>query len=676
MPALTNPPPFSPVEPVTEVLHGVSVTDPYRWLEDQESPRTRAWISEQTRYARSYLDSIPGRERIRARIRELLDVETYDSLQKVANRYFFRKRRVGQEQFCICMREGVDGSDEVLVDPALRGTGPHTALRPLRISPDGRLMLYEVKQGGERTGRFELLDIQDRTVLADSLPRGHLRGFAFDPDNSAFYYVHESLETSRPCYRAAYRHVLGTDAHDDVVIFFAGEDLRIRLSLISDIEHLGFLVNRFQDIPLTDFHVRRFQGTSTVEPIIQGASYLFEPRLQHGRILAMTDHESPNLRIVEAFQGPATPFRDIVPETTAVIQEWAIIGSRIFVSYLKNLLTATSVFDLSGRELGQVPLCSDDTIHFPANDTLQDEFLFERESFLKPIEICRYSSAGGPPSVWARRSVPFNDSEMCCFRTSYFSKDGQEIPVTLVGHRDVMEAKNHPTIMNAYGGFGVSTTPQFSVLVASLLERGCRFALPNIRGGAEFGAGWHKAAKRRRRQVAIDDFISAAEWLIHTGQTEPRHLGIFGGSNAGLLVGAAITQRPDLFCAALCMFPLLDMLRYHLFDNSFVWRDEFGTAEDADDSSALHKYSPYHNVRDGTSYPAIMIVSGDLDQSCNPLHARKMTARLQSASDSGRPILLDYTQYRGHSPVQPLSCRIEGLSDRVAFLCDQLCVPV
>jgi prolyl oligopeptidase len=191
MPALMEPPPFSPVEPVTEVLHGVPVTDPYRWLEDQESPRTRVWIAAQTRYARSYLDSIPGRDRIRERIRELLDVETYDSLQKVGSRYFFRKRVVGQEQFCIYMREGFNGPDEILIDPADRGTGPYTAVKPLRISPDGRLMLYEVKEGGERTGTFELLDIQNRKVLPDSLPRGYLRGFAFTPDSRAFYYVHE-----------------------------------------------------------------------------------------------------------------------------------------------------------------------------------------------------------------------------------------------------------------------------------------------------------------------------------------------------------------------------------------------------------------------------------------------------------------------------------------------------
>lgn len=215
-------------------------------------------------------------------------------------------------------------------------------------------------------------------------------------------------------------------------------------------------------------------------------------------------------------------------------------------------------------------------------------------------------------------------------------------------------------------------TPQFSVFVAYLIERGCLFALPSIRGGSEFGAEWHSAAKRRHRQVAFHDFLRAAEWLIETERTAPAMLAIFGGSNSGLLVGSAMTQRPDLFRAVVCMVPLLDMLRYHLFDGAHLWKAEFGTADDPDDFAALMNYSPYHNVRQGTPYPATMLVSGDSDQSCNALHARKMTARLQAANISERPIFLDYSRHRGHSPVLPLSERIEALTDRMAFLSDQL----
>jgi prolyl oligopeptidase len=242
----------------------------------------------------------------------------------------------------------------------------------------------------------------------------------------------------------------------------------------------------------------------------------------------------------------------------------------------------------------------------------------------------------------------------------------------LMGRRDVLESGLQPTIMTSYGGYGVSMTPQFSIFVTFLAERGCLFALPNIRGGSEFGVEWHNAAKRRNRQTAYDDFLSALEWLVKTGRSSPERLAIFGGSNSGLLVGAALTQRPDLFRAAVCMVPLLDMLRYHLFDNAHIWREEYGTADDPEDFAVLASYSPYHRIRQGATYPATMIVSGDADKNCNSLHARKMTARLQAANASPYPILLDYNKFRGHSPVLPLSERIAGLTDRMAFLCDQL----
>jgi prolyl oligopeptidase len=244
----------------------------------------------------------------------------------------------------------------------------------------------------------------------------------------------------------------------------------------------------------------------------------------------------------------------------------------------------------------------------------------------------------------------------------------------LAGRRDLLETGSQPVIMTSYGGYGVSLTPQFSVFVAFMLEHGCLFALPNIRGGSEFGVAWHNAAKRHHRQTAFDDFLSAAEWLIQSGRADPKRLAIFGGSNSGLLVGAAMTQRPDLFRAVVCMVPVLDMVRYHLFDGAEIWKEEFGTAEEPADFAALFDYSPYHRVRDGVEYPATMIVSGDADQNCNALHARKMTARLQAANRSRRPILLDYSPQRGHSAVLPLSMRTTALADRMAFLCDQLTV--
>ena len=678
MSKLMEPPPHSPIEVVTDFLHGVPVADPYRWLEDQDAPRTRTWIEKQTCYARTYLDAIPGRELIRQRVRELLAGETYDSLQKVGERYFFRKRLPDQEQPCIYMRDRADGEDQLLIDPIERGTGEYTAVKPLRVSPDGRLLLYEVKEGGERTGTFELLEIYTRKRFPDQLHRGYLRGFAFAPDGSGFFYSHEARHSKRPFYRAAFHHVLGTPFTEDREIFFAGEDEKIRLFLFSELDHLVFLVHHFQEKPLTDIYFKAADGTGPSKPLFRGMDYSFSLRLLKDRILAITDRDAPNRRIVEIRlrADDEHEWIDIVPESDTPITDCFVLGDRIFVSYVKHRTHRVCIFDLSGQGLGELPVRKDETLRILPASAETDELFFETESFTEPIGVFRYSIKTGERALWAKRSVPFDSASYGQFEIRYTSKDGTSIPMFLVGRHDVLARSGNPTILTSYGGYGISMTPQFSIFVAFLMERGCLFALPNIRGGAEFGMDWHNAAKRHRRQTAYDDFLGAAEWLFHTGLTAPGKLAIFGGSNSGLLVGAALTQRPDLFRAVVCMVPLSDMLRYHLFDNAHVWRDEFGTADNLEEFIALSKYSPYHQIRQGLAYPAVMIVSGDADQNCNPLHARKMTARLQAASTSNYPVFLDYSKFRGHSPVLPLSERIEALTDRMAFLCDQLQLPV
>jgi len=672
-----EPPPYSPIEAVTETLHGVAVTDPYRWLEDQESPRTREWLAAQTRYARAYLDSIPHREPIRQRIRELLDVEKCDSLQKVGNRYFFRKRLPEEEQPCIYMREAADGKDRLLLDPARRETGKYTALKPIKLSPDGQLLLYEVKQGGESTGTFELLEIASRRTVSDVLPRGYLRGFAFAPDSKSCYYVHDSLAAKRPFYRAAYCHTFGTSFEDDQEIFFAGEEQKLRLCLISDTTRLGFLVYRFGETIRTSFYVRDFKPSS-IRAAISDANYIWAPQLTRGRIFAITNRNAPNFRIVELrMRGEQEPnWLDVVPEADAPIQDWRVAEDRIFVSYRMNAKPQISIFDFWGRKAAGVPVDPMETVRLTDGANESDEMFIESESFTQPAQFERCSLSTGQRTPWTQRTIPFDPSKYTYTQNSYPAKDGTEIPIFLVGRPDVLEGGRHPAIMTSYGGYGVSMTPQFSVFVTFLVERGCLFALPSIRGGSEFGREWHDAAKRRNRHVAFEDFLSAADWLVTTGRTQPKRLAIFGGSNSGLLVGAALTQRPDLFRAVVCLVPSLDMLRYHLFDSAYAGKEEFGTADDPDDFAALRGYSPYHAVREGISYPATMIVSGDADQNCNPMHARKMTARLQAANRSDHTIFLHYNRFRGHSASLPLSERIEALTDRMAFLCDQLQLPI
>lgn len=678
MPQLMNAPPFSAVEPVTEVLHGVTITDPYRWLEEQDSPRTREWLAEQQGYARSYLDSIPGRVQIRQRVSDLLDVETYDSVLQSGDQYFFRKRKPGQEQPCIFFRDGIDGADQLLIDPAERGTGPYTAVKPMRVSPNGGLLLYEVKQGGERTGTFEVLDIARGKTLPDSLPRGYLRGFVFSPDSSSFFYSHEPLSADRPGYRAVCRHVLGTPSHDDQEVFFAGENANLRLSMVSDRQRMGILVYDFGDPTSTDFYLWEMNSESEPTPIVKHAPFKFTPSLcDDGRIIAITDNDAPNYKIVEIrpCDGQDAKFIDLVPETDWPIQGWTVADKNTFVSYFRNLKSEIAIFDFAGKTVGQIPTGISNTVRLLGGDN-NEEVLFERESFADPNAICTFCPKLGEIRTFAAKIIPFQSDDFDCTQVWFKGSDGTEIPMSLVGRKDLLDRRALPTIMTSYGGYGVPMTPQFSVLVAFLMERGCIFALPNIRGGSEFGVAWHEAAKRRKRQVAIDDFLSAANWLVESNRTAKGRLGVFGGSNSGLLVAAALTQRPDLFAAVLCMVPMLDMVRYHMFDNAHIWKDEFGTSESPEDLAALLAYSPYHNVRKGIAYPATMIVSGDADRNCNPLHARKMTARLQAANSGDQPIFLDYSRKRGHSPVLPLSHRVDALTDRLAFLCDRLNLPI
>ena len=667
------PPPSSTVEVVTDMLHGTSIADPYRWLEDARSSRTRMWVAAQNHYARTHLDSIPGQQDIHALVRQFLEIETYDSILSAGNRYFFRKRLPHEEQPGIYLRNGADGEDERLLDARSRDAGPYTSLKPLRISPNGRLLLYEVKHGGERAASFEIFDIDARKVLPDRLPHGYLRSFWFSSDSTGFFYAHEPVNGAVHTSIAARHHVLGSNGTDRV-LFEAPGAREARLYLASDGNQLGVLLYRFHSSRTTEFHFSASPlASNSFATLASGLPCSLGPVVWKNRILAITDQKAPNLRIVEiplSSKGPED-WKPIIQESDALIRQWAICGDRIVVLYLRGARIQVQVFDLNGRAIAEIPFPGRPTVRLlPADPGIARPF-FEAESFTERPVIyqCELGTLTALP--WTKppqRTFGPWDSRLL----SYPSVDGTSVPITLVGRPDVLVGGPHPTIMTSYGGFASPMLPQFSVFVTCLVEAGCLFALPHIRGGAEFGAAWHEAARGRNRQRAFDDFLNAAKWLIASGRTASHRLAIFGGSHSGLLAGVAYTQEPELFQVALCVAPLLDMLRYHLFDQAFLWKEELGTAESAEDFSALARYSPYHNVRDGIAYPALLLVAGDADGNCNALHARKMTARVQAATASSSPVLLDYSAERGHSAVLPLSMRVSALTDRIAFVADQL----
>ncbi len=365
---------------------------------------------------------------------------------------------------------------------------------------------------------------------------------------------------------------------------------------------------------------------------------------------------------------------NVIPESRQRIKNIVFVGNYICVFYVESASTRIEIFDRLGNRHSTDPCLPRGSAEPVWQPSENEALLYNFSSFTCPPTIFSYHIPSGEQKVWARSSVNFDPLSFEVEQVRYTSKDGTEIPMFLVALKGRRLSGSLPTFLTAYGGFGISRTPQFHIY--STLEQGFLFAFANVRGGGEFGEEWHHAGKRHSRQNAADDFIAAAEWLITKGYATPGKIAIGGGSNGGLLTGAAITQRPELFRVAVCVGPLLDMLRYHRFDSAHLFVDEFGTADDEDDFHYLLRYSPYHRVRDGVPYPAVILVSGDDDTCCNPMHARKMVARLQAATSSVQPILLDYSPTWGHASVQPLTRRIGALADRLAFICHELGVNV
>ncbi len=680
-PAVVAPPPTQS-EPVTETLHGIEITDPYRWLEDQNSPRTRAWIEEQTAYTRAYLEALPGREQIRDQVKELLAVKGVISEPwNVGERYFFLQRQKDREQPVIVMRKGLFGKDTVVVDPALRVTGPSTAVAIAAISEDGRFLAYSVRQGGTDHSALEIMDLERNVVLPDKLTEGFCTGFAFAPDGSGFYYSHREVHDQRPDYRAVFWHGFGTDRSQDLVVFFAGEQPNLFVGILCSPEAnlLAFPVFSNGKLPCTSIYLQKMpHGAEHPNLLLQDIEGCFLPFFVRGQLFAYTDYAAPNFRVVHIDLVSPDParWREVVPETDQRIQQFAVAGNQIFVTRIERFATSLEVFRLYGGAKGEIVFSAHGSIDLLDPTMKSEKVFYSQTSICQPPSIRCYDPRQKKLYTCDEAELPLDGREIEVEECSYPSRDKTTVPLLLAARKDHLHLGPLPTFLSGYGGFGSCVTPRFTAFATFLMEQGFLFAVPALRGGSELGEEWHRAGKRENRQNAFDDFIAAAEWLIAEGRAVPGRIAIGGGSNAGLLVGAAITQRPNLFRAAICLGPLLDMTRYHLFDFAAGWAEEYGSPEDERDLRSLHAYSPYHRVQDGADYPAVLLISGDADTRCNPMHARKMAARLQTANRSEHPILLDYKPDWGHTPVQPLSTKIDALTDRLAFLCHELGVQV
>ncbi len=676
--------PYSVPEPVTDMYHGVPVVDPYRWLEDHQSKETRTWIAEQTLYTESYFAGLPNSDLMRRRLTDLFDIGSIGEVKKVANTYFFTKRSRGEEQASIYMREAFDGEDRLLLDPTSLGEGNNASVTIVDVSTDGSRLAYGVRTGGQGARRVRILDVTTRATLADELPKGALRGFSFFSNGNAFFYVTE--EVGNPTQPKAVKiHRLGTEFGQDRTVFYGGKSEKLRLVSGLDGQSgiaMHVTIKAKPDGVFQSYYLQNF-GTcgNPILALLEDTTDQYDFRIAGESLFFATNVQAPNLRILKtSLASPDIGEAELVlQEGPQRIQSWRIFGDYLVVSTVEDLASTIRIYTVDGNLVYTLPTPEPGSISIIGGDTT--EFFYSFESYRRPPSIYRYL-------FQTQASEPFSEENPTVLafearRATYSAPDGTQIPITILGKPETFERGSVPTLLTAYGAAGISLTPRYSPLACHFVEVGCFFAIANLRGGGEFGEAWHQAGIRRNRPIVHSDFIAAACHLIGNGFTHPKKLAIAGGSNSGLLVGVAMTQRPDLFRAVLCIAPFLDMLRYQRFDNTQFYLSQFGSSEDPDDFPVLLEYSPYHNIKDGVSYPALLMVSGDADTRCDPMHARKFVARLQSAMSSlpvedreANPILLDWNPLRGHFATLPLSTRIDALVRRVAFLCRQMEIEV
>jgi prolyl oligopeptidase len=643
---------------VIDTYHGVEVADPFRWLEDHQSPRTRAWIKQQSALSRRYLDALPGGETI-----------------------FYSKRARGEEQARIFRREGIKGEDQLLIDPSSLGERSMASVTIVGLSPNGKLLAFGIRSGGQGARRVRILNLETMETLTDELPLGALRGFSFLPESNGFFYVTEEVgKPTEP--KAAKRHFLGQPLQRDKTVFYGGRSAKVRLVAGFDSKScmaVNTLIRAEGGQNFTSTYLQMLcKCGNPLLTLVEDSPTPWDVRIHGKNLFVFLDQQDGLGR--KLLRAPlASPdisqAETILIEGSQRIQSWRVLGDRILTTTAENLHSVLRMYSLSGEVIGTVPLPDTGTASVLAGDAKGCFFSFE--SYARPREVHYYDFETGSTTLFSNpaEAIP----SISVHRLEYPANDGVMVSLTLLGRKDVIGQGHAPVLLTAYGAAGICLTPQHSFLATCFVELGGIFAIAHVRGGGEHGIAWEEAGKRLNRPTVHKDFIAAAEFLVDSGTADRNRIAIAGGSNSGLLVATAMTQRPDLFRAVMCLAPIIDMLRYHRFDNTQFYIPQFGSADYAEDFPILLSYSPYHNVQDGIRYPALLMISGDSDTRCDPMHARKFVARLQAAMEVlpeearlDRPILLDWNPLRGHFATLPMATRAAAIIDRLAFLCQQL----
>jgi prolyl oligopeptidase len=656
---------------VRETIHGVEIVDAYRWLEDQNSPETRAWIDAQNQHTRALLEDRPARAGIEDRLTGLLKVDhIYDPIER-GGRYFIWKKKAADDLPILYVRAGLNADDQVLIDPHPLSSDHTTSVTELAVSMDGKALVYGIRRGGGDEVEMRVLDVDSRKDLPDAFARALYDNVSLTPDGKGFYYTRRVRAVGG---RVLY-HAIGTPPESDKEIFGEGRGPGdwIGAEVSEDGRHLLLTVQHgWTD---GEVYVKDLASGGPILPIVNDVSASFEPWIEGDTILMKTDWQAPRGRVVSVdLKNPSRDrWREIVPQGPDAIQRISLAGGRIFVHYLHDVASKIHIYAPDGTRQGEIRLPGLGTAGAPSGQWRSREAFYDFVSFTVPRTTYIYDTATGESRVWARDVVPVEPDRFEVRQVWYASKDGTRVPMFLVHQKGLALDGNRPTLLYGYGGFDVSIAPSYNALAIWWAEQGGVYAVANLRGGGEFGEEWHHAGMLGRKQNVFDDFIAAGEWLVANHYTRPSRLAIRGGSNGGLLVGAALTQRPDLFRAVLCDYPDLDLIRYPFFDNNNPPALlEYGDARDPEQFKFLNAYSPYQKVTKGIAYPAVMLTTGDQDTRVPPLQARKMTAALQWATSSDRPVLLQYDTRSGHAGGKPLGRTVEDLSMEAAFLTWQL----
>ncbi|MCC5598061.1 prolyl oligopeptidase family serine peptidase [Nostoc favosum] len=675
--------------------HSTLVADPYRWLEDPDSEETRAWIEAQNQVTFGYLSEIPTREKIKQRLTKLWDYEKYgipfkegESLQDGSTeRYFYFKNDGLQNQSVLYTLKTLDDQPKVLLDPNKLSEDGTVALSGLSISEDAKLLAYSLSASGSDWQEWKVRDVETGEDLQDHLKWIKFSGASWTHDNQGFFYSRYDEPNEKTqledvnYYQKLYYHQLGKPQSEDVLIYhrpdqkewgFSGgvtEDGRyliISIWLGTDSKNLVF----FKDLTNPNAEV--------VELINQfEADYSFIDN-DDNVFYFRTDLNAPRGRVIAIDTKNPAPenWREIIPQSAETLESVGVLNNQFVADYLKDAHSQIKIFDLKGAFIREVELPGLGSAGGFGGKRHDTETFYSFTSFTTPGTIYRYDMVTGKSTIFRQPQVDFNPNDYETKQVFYHSKDGTKVPMFITHKKGIKLDGNNPTYLYAYGGFNASMTPGFSVSLLVWMEMGGVYAMPNIRGGGEYGEEWHQAGMKDKKQNVFDDFIGAGEWLIANKYTKTEKLAIAGGSNGGLLVGACITQRPHLFGAALPAVGVMDMLRFHKFTIGWAWTSEYGSADNPEEFPALYAYSPLHNIKPNTAYPATLITTADHDDRVVPAHSFKFAAALQEAHIGDAPTLIRIETKAGHGAGKPTAKIIEEAADKWAFLVRTLDVEV